>query len=186
MAPRFAILNPSPKRWSDMTAAGDTRKRFCPDCQTHIHAVEQYSDEEIAALRHESPGRLCRYLEIPPLIQPRSRRAIIVGAIFTAVSPLFAQSGRVRIRVMDAARTVVPAAEASLLDPEGQLMATAQSDERGEIVFTGLPIGDSKIKVSSPGFALLMLTVTVRNEAELTLDATLQVGSIEGGITNIR
>ena len=90
MSARFAILNPCAKRWTDLS--GDGRKRFCDECQTHVHALDQYSVREFEELKRNS-GRVC----------------------FTAISPLMAQSGRVRIRVIDLTGAVILSAAASLL-----------------------------------------------------------------------
>jgi hypothetical protein len=180
VASRFAILNPCSKRWSDLS--GDGRERFCPDCQTHIHALEQYSSEEIEALRRESPDRFCGYLGGESLPEPRSRRAVLVGALLTAISPLMAQSGRVRIRVTDPAGDVIPTAKASLLGPDGRPQLTRQADPVGEIVFTNLPIGDSRVVVRCQGFDSLPLTVTVRNGDEVKVEARLALGVMGGPI----
>jgi hypothetical protein len=181
VASRLAILNPCSKRWTDLS--GEGRERFCPDCQTHVHALEQCSSEEIEALRRESPDRLCGYLGGESLPQPRSRRVVLVGALLTAISPLMAQSGRVRIRVTDPAGEVIPGAEAFLLGPDGRPQLTKQADDLGEIVLTDLPIGDSRVNVSCQGFASLPLTVTVRNGDEVKVEARLALGVVGEVVT---
>jgi hypothetical protein len=138
--------------------------------------------EEIDKLRRESPNRLCGYLAGESLPQPRSRRAVLLGALLTAVSPLMAQSGRVRIRVTDLTGTVIPGAEASLLGIDEKLILAGRADKAGEIVLTGLPIGDSRITLTCPGFKNLPLVVTIRNADELNVDAKLEVGPVTMGI----
>lgn len=91
---------------------------------------------------------MCGYLPEESLPQTRSRRAVLMGALLTAISPLMAQSGRVRIRVTDAMGTVVPQAEASLSSSGDEPIFTARADEAGEIVLTGLSMGDARIKVT--------------------------------------
>ena len=179
MSPRFAILNPCQKRWTDLS--GEGRKRFCHECQTDVHALDQYSVEEFAELKHQS-GRVCGFLapESPP--EPRSRRAILIGAFFTAISPLLAQSGRVRIRVTDVTGGVIRRAQIALLGSDDKPLRTEQADEMGEFVWTDLPFGESKISVASTGFATRRLVVTVRNSEEVKVDAQLQVGT-NGGAT---
>jgi len=176
---RFAVLNPCQKRWTDLS--GEGRKRFCDECQTDVHALDQYSIEEFAELKRKS-GRVCGFLacESPP--EPRSRRAILIGAFFTAISPLMAQSGRVRIRVTDATGAAIPGAEASLLGADGEPERTERADEMGEVTWTDLPFGESKISVTSLGFATRRLVVMVRNSDELKVDAQLEVGT-NGGAT---
>jgi len=176
---RFAILNPCQKRWTDLS--GDGRKRFCGECQTDVHALDQYSIEEFAELKRKS-GRVCGFLGGESLPEPRSRRAILIGVFFTAISPLMAQSGRVRIRVTDASGTVIPQAQASLIGGDGKPTLTVSANEVGEIVLTDLPIGESRLRVSRPGFKSLALTLTVQNSDELKVDAKLEVGAVGGAV----
>jgi len=176
VGPRFSITKPCAKRWSDLP--GDEQKRFCPDCQIHVHALEQLSPQQIESLRQESAGHLCGYLVGEPLVQPRSRRAVLVGAILTAISPLMAQSGRVRIRVMDETGALIPNAEVSLLGPDQKPVFTTRANESGEAVLTGLPIGDSRVSVSVRGFMTLVRIVTIQGTEELTVDATLKLGQM--------
>ena len=94
----------------------------------------------------------------------------------TAVSPLIAQSGSVRIRVTGATGTpVIPGAKVSLLGEDGKPLQSIETDEMGETVFTNLPIGDSRFVVSRPAFMNRPLTVTVRNSDEVRADAQLEV-----------
>ena len=182
VAPRFVILNPCPKRWTDLTATNPTaRTRFCPDCQTQIHDLNRYSPQELADLRRASPGRLCGYLarEQSYITPPRSRRAMLLAAFLTAISPLIAQSGKVRIRVMDPSGARIPAAEISLLgdgpDRDGKTLQIVSTDAIGEAVITGLPMGDSSVRMIKPGFRNLMLLITVKNGEEQQIDATMEV-----------
>ncbi len=136
--------------------------------------------EEFAELKRKS-GRVCGFLGGESLPEPRSRRAILIGAFFTAISPLLAQSGRVRIRVIDPAGHAIPRAQVSLLGPEDKPQRTEQADEVGELVWAALPFGESKISVTSPGFATSRLVLIVRNSIELNVDVQLQVGGVGGG-----
>jgi hypothetical protein len=170
---RFTILNPCSKRWSDL--GGDGRKRFCDECKTYVHAVDQYTSQEFDDLRRESLGRVCGFLGRESVPEPRSRRAVLAGALLTAISPLMAQSGRVRIRVTDPAGAVIPGAEVSLLGPDDKPTRTEQSNEEGEVIFTDLSIGDSRLVVKRLGFRDLALTATVRNSEEVRVDAKLEV-----------
>jgi hypothetical protein len=172
VAARFAILNPCTKRWSDL--AGEGRKRFCPDCQTDIHALNQYSAKEIATLKRES-GRLCGYLVGESLPPPRSRRAVLVGALLTVVSPLLAQSGRVRFRVTDQSGALFPDAEISLLNKANEASLTLRSDNTGTAVFTGLPMGVARFTVASPGFLTIPVTVTISSGKEVKVWANIRL-----------
>ena len=100
--------------------------------------------------------------------------------MLTAISPLMAQSGRVRIRVTDMRGEVILGAEASLLGADGKPQRTEVANEAGEIVLTDLPWGDSKVRVSARGFSGRPLTVTVRNGDELKVDTQLEI-TFRGG-----
>ncbi|HXP87568.1 MAG TPA: carboxypeptidase-like regulatory domain-containing protein [Bryobacteraceae bacterium] len=176
MAQQFSILNPCPTRWSDLT--GEGRKRFCPHCQRDIHALDQYSTEEIETLRRESSGRLCGYLAGESLPPARSRRAVLVGALLTAISPLLAQSGRVRFRVSDQTGALVPDAEISLLDKENKVLLTQHADNAGTAVFTGLPMGVARFTVASPGFSTMPVAVTISSGKEVKVWANLMLSVI--------
>lgn len=175
MSPRFAILNPCQKRWTDLN--GEGRKRFCEECQTDVHALDQYSTEEFEELKLKS-GRVCGFLAGESLPEPRSRRTILIGAFLTAISPLMAQSGRVRIRVTDLTGAIIPDAVAALLGEDDKPIRIAHANEAGEIEFTGLPRGDSRFFVQRPGFKNLPLTVTVRNTDEVKVQAQLEVATM--------
>ena len=172
MAPRFAILNPCHKRWSDLR--GEGRKRFCPDCQTDIHALDQYSVKGIETLKRESV-RLCGYLSGESLPPRRSRRAVLVGALLTLASPLLAKSGRVRFRVTDQTGALVQGAEISLLNKEDEASLTLHSDNAGTAVFTDLPMGVARFTVASPGFQTIPVTVTISGGKEVKVWANLSL-----------
>lgn len=176
MSSRFAIVNPCPKRWADLQ--GDGRQRHCDVCRTSVHAVEQYSREEWDQVWRESDGHVCGLLsgESPP--EPRSRRGLLVGALLTAISPLMAQTGRVRIRVIDANGAMVVTAEASLLGSDKKPKRTVRANEVGEIAWTDLPLGNCQFTVMAPGFKARSLPVTLRNGDEVKIEVSLEVGAV--------
>jgi len=100
----------------------------------------------------------------------------LIGAFLTAIYPLMAQSGRVLIRVTDLTGNVIPRAQVALLRPDDKPLRTEQADDMGDIVWTDLPIGESRISVASRGFATRRLVVTVRNSDGMKVDAQLEVG----------
>jgi len=100
--------------------------------------------------------------------------------MLTAISPLMAQSGRVRIRLTDMRGELILGAEASLLGADGKPQRTEVANEAGEIILIDLPWGDSKVTVSARGFSGRPLTVTVRNGDELKVDTQLEVGAVGG------
>jgi hypothetical protein len=106
-----------------------------------------------------------------------------LGALLTIASPLFAQSGRVKIRVMDVTGALIPNAKVSLLgDNDNQTLRTVASDAKGEATLLDLPAGNNKLRVAAPGFQSLLLTVATLGESEVTRDAVLQIGTITMGI----
>jgi hypothetical protein len=148
-----------------------------------MHAIEQYSREEWDQIWCESDGYVCGLLAGESPAQPRSRRAILLGAQLTAISPLMAQTGRVRIRVTDRTGSAITTAEASLLGGDGKPVRTADANDAGEIAFTALPLGDSRFAVIAQGFSMRPVTVTVRNGDELKIEAILDVGTVGGAAT---
>jgi hypothetical protein len=176
MRGHFAILHPCPKKWADLEGQG--RARFCSVCQTHVHAIAGYSANEWNQLWRESNGHVCGLLCGESSSPARSRRAILLGALLTAVSPLWAQIGRVRLRVIDMTGAVVPHANISLLGTNDRPIRTATADERGEVLWTDLSLGDSRFLVEVPGFKLRRLTVTVRDANETQVEAVLEIGTI--------
>src|SRR5438045_127137 len=142
MGRQFVIPAPCKNSWTDLR--GDTRQRYCESCQTHVHAIEQYSAEEWDRIWRESNGHACGYLCEPSAPEARSRREVLVGALITAISPLIAQSGRLRIRVTDASGSVVPGAETSLLESGSKPTRTIRTNSLGEAVWTELAMGENR------------------------------------------
>jgi hypothetical protein len=177
----FTILNPCSKRWADLP--GDGRQRHCDVCQTSVYAMAQYSRDEWDEVWRESGGRVCGFLSEESPLARRSRRAVLAGALLTAISPLMAQSGRVRIRVTDGAGAVVPGAEVSLLGPDNQPTRTEKTNGAGEIVFQDLPVGDARFTIVEQGFQIRRLTVTIRNGDEVKIETTLDVGLVGEFVT---
>jgi hypothetical protein len=86
-----------------------------------------------------------------------------------------AQTGRVRIRVLDPTGAVVITARASLIGADGKAVRTVQVNKVGELVLTDLPSGDSQFLVSAIGFKDRRLTISVRNGDEVKLDTALEL-----------
>jgi hypothetical protein len=156
---------------------GDARRRFCDGCGRYVHAVAAYSDREWAAMLAE--GRVCAYSEGEGAEAPRSRRAVVAGALLTTISPLLAQTGRLRVTVVDVTDAAVGRAEVALVCANGT-ERTAKADEAGVAVFADLPLGDCRIRVASPGFVVWRGKATI-DGAEVRVAAKLQIGKIEMG-----
>jgi hypothetical protein len=103
---------------------------------------------------------------------------VLAGALLTAISPLMAQTGRVRIRVTDATGAVVTTAEAALLGADAKPIRTARANDAGDIAWMDLPLGDCRFAVVAPGFKTRPLLVTLRNSGEVKIEAVLEVGAI--------
>jgi hypothetical protein len=66
------VVRPCDRKWDDLV--GDDRARFCGDCGKNVHNLLGLSEDEVAALRRESPSGFCgTYVETPWL---RSRGAM--------------------------------------------------------------------------------------------------------------
>jgi hypothetical protein len=175
---RFTIATPCPKKWTDLQ--GEGRERYCDVCRKSVRALDQYSQAELDQVWRESDGHVCGLLTEESAPEHRTRRAVMVGALLTAISPLMAQTGRVRIRVTDATGAVVPGAVGSLLGTDDKSKKTA--NEAGEIVFTDLPFGDCRFTVAMPGFKNRSMTTTIRNGDEVKIEAVLEIGSMGGAV----
>ena len=56
------VAKPCPANWDAMN--GDASKRFCGQCQHHVHNISEMTTEEAAALLENRTGRLCiRYVK---------------------------------------------------------------------------------------------------------------------------
>jgi hypothetical protein len=109
------------------------------------------------------------------------RLAIFIGLLVTSLAPLWAQTGRLHIRVTDPTGAVVPTASASLLDANDRPVRVLPANDAGAIVWTDLPLGDSHFWVSAPGFNLFLLDVTIRSGVDENIGAALKVGCLEYG-----
>lgn len=176
MNSKFAIIGSCQKRWTDLS--GDGPKRFCDTCQTHVHAIEQYSPEEWDKIWRESSGHVCGYIAAETPVEHRSRRAVLVGALLTAVSPLFAQTGRIRIRVLDSTDTPIKGARVSIVGAGGEPIQTASTGGDGFASLADLPIGDCRIRVECSGFATWQKTIVVLNRDEVRVGAVLAIASL--------
>ena len=108
-----------------------------------------------------------------------NRRGVGAAALLIATPGLWAQTSTVRLRVTDPLGTVVPSASASLLDANGRPVNTLTANDAGEIIWTGLPLGDSHFRVSASGFSLFLVNVTIPSADEQKIEAALKLGCME-------
>lgn len=172
---RFRVGTPCSKTWDEL--AGEGRERYCSDCQKSVHLFEDYSSEELERLWKESGGKLCGRICAESEPEPRSRRAVLAGALLTAISPLMAQDGRVTFHVTDLTKTEVPHAEIKRLDKDGKAHPTLFTDEVGTAKWTDLPLGNTRFQISAPGFASKTITLSV-GKKEAVAQVQLEVGSL--------
>lgn len=126
-------------------------------------------------LWRESQGTVCGYLQEESPAEPHSRRTILLGGLLSAVSPLFAQTGSVRIRVTDERGSVIANAQVHILNHVDESKWT---NDEGETVWTNLPIGNNQFSISSLGFKSKPVTVLIKSDSELKIETKLEIGSI--------
>lgn len=176
---RFKVGTQCSKTWDELT--GDGRQRHCSDCQKSVHSFNDYSPEELDRLWNESGGQLCGALRREAEPQDRSRRAVLAGALLTAISPLIAQTGQVSFKVTDPGGTVIPNTSVKLLDGNAQVKQTSVTDQYGVVNFSGLPIGNTRFHFEVPGFAPKSITVTAGIQP-LSMTVTLEFPRIDIGV----
>ncbi len=182
MNPQFTILNPCPKRWSDLVPDPSTaRKRFCDNCQRDIHDHAQYSPQEWAQLWRESGRNVCGLLYPDPIPEPPlSRRLMLMGALLSFVSPLFGQSGSVKIHTEDGTKAPIRGARIELLDRDGKPIREQKTDENGDATFGDLSLGIQKSRVSSQGFVTAESSVIIDGGGPVSMRVALVVGTVGG------
>ena len=162
----ISIPEPCSRSWAAME--GDERRRFCGACGKFVYAAEACPEAEL--------GGRCVYLGGETRAGVASRRVLMAGALLTAISPLLAQNGRVRVIVIDSAGAGVGAAEVAAGPWHGK------ADKNGVATVTGLPVGRHTVTVFSPGFKRWSGSLNVTNGGEQRLEARLEVGSVGGGL----
>jgi hypothetical protein len=175
MGGNFAILNPCPKKWTDL--AGDGRVRYCETCKTPVYSIADYSPDEWNRLWHASNGMICAILQTTQ-VTPLTRRGMLVGALLTAVAPLLAANGRARFRVVDIAGDVLPKATISLVDKERRTIRSMETDNSGEAVWADLPLGNSRFLVEVDGLQSKTLTILIKKATEMKIEVGLNVPPI--------
>ncbi|MCU1265586.1 MAG: hypothetical protein JWM21_1904 [Acidobacteria bacterium] len=114
----------------------------------------------IAAQKHKADKDSCK--DIPAA---RIETKVIAG-----------QEGIVKGVVMDPVGAVVPGAKLTLINELTETKLTAEANDKGEFIFSGVGKGKYSLEVESPGFKRLRLTELLHGESEeLLLTATLHV-----------
>lgn len=170
----FRIVNPCTRRWQDLP--GDDRRRFCAECGLTVHAIESYSPDEQRALM-AAGERVCASLHAP---KP-SRRVLFLASMATAVRPLWAATGSLRVVVRDATGAPIVGAGVQVFE-KTRLVAKAVTDQQGAASVDRLPLSiDLEICSDAMGFATLRTPVRL-TVAVTSVGQTLAVGSVGGGV----
>src|SRR5260370_16590229 len=111
--------------------------------------------------------------------------ALFVGLALTFGSTLRAQSTAILKGTVDApAGAVVPKAKVTVRNEGTGVQTETQTDDAGEYLFAGLPVGSYRVETSAPGFQ-----TTIVNGLQLNVSATvienvkLEVGATTQEIT---
>jgi trimeric autotransporter adhesin len=117
----------------------------------------------------------------------RFRAALIIGALLAVVSSgtAFGQGfqGGVRGSIKDSGG-VIPGVEVTLTNERTNIARSTVTNERGEYVFTNVDPGSYAIKATLTGYKTIdRREIPVGTQQFLTLDLTLEVGTIEESIT---
>ncbi len=99
-----------------------------------------------------------------------------MSALFSSTRPRrHAAAGRVKFRVIDLSEDPVAKASIAVLNGEDKPVQSVETDQSGEAVVTGLPLGDSRFAVTSPGFESRELTLTFHNGKEVKVEVHLRI-----------
>lgn len=177
--PRFTILNPCPKQWDELDAAGaDARERHCTTCDTPIYDYAEYSKQEWAAIWNARDGHVCGKLPAT-----HSRRIVLALGAASLATCLAGETGTVKLVVLDSAGAVVPSPHADLFGKPGKPPRTQVGNAQGEIIWTELPPGKHTVQIRVDGFKLAKVTVEVADRRETAVEVRLALqGSTMMGI----
>jgi hypothetical protein len=108
----------------------------------------------------------------------RTAALVALGSALAVAHPLAAEAQTVLVRLLDDASTPVFGALTYLVDPSGETVRNALSDERGRVLFVGVPLGTYRVRAEMIGMAtaeteLFDLTegVTVSQDLRLSSSA---------------
>ena len=114
----------------------------------------------------------------------RAGKAICVIASLSAILVWASVGGSVSGTVKDPSDSVIPAANVALREVNTGLAYHARTDSRGVYTFPVLPVGHYVLDVQASGFrGYERQGITVDTNAALTLNASLEVGSVAQNVT---
>jgi hypothetical protein len=94
-------------------------------------------------------------------MSPVNRRVAIPGTLLMSIAPLWAQVGTVRVRVTSPDGSSIPKATVSLRDAGGRTLATVETNDAGEAVWTRLALGNWYFLAEIPGFSLAVAGIAI-------------------------
>jgi hypothetical protein len=97
-----------------------------------------------------------------------------VGTLLSAISPIVAQAGRVKIIVLDSAKATISKVEVALIGADDKPVRKQITDEHGVSRWADLPMGDTKFRLSFLGFTAKTMTVVIKGSDELSLEIVLE------------
>ena len=96
----------------------------------------------------------------------------------THAATLIPGNGKLSGNVTDPSGAIVPNATVRVYDASNNLVASAVTDDSGDYQVTGLPEGNYRVEIASPGFRTYSVSnVELTGGEDTSQDATLQVGS---------
>src|SRR5271166_470173 len=99
-------------------------------------------------------------------LSPQTHAATLVGG-----------NGRLFGQVTDASGAVIAGSTVRLLDENGNIIATTNSDSSGQYSFSGIPVGQYRLETEQRGFKKSVISQLNVGTGENQLNSQLQVGS---------
>ena len=114
----------------------------------------------------------------------RIARVLCAVAVLCAASAWASVGGSIAGTVKDPSGRVVPGADVTIRESSTGLAYRAHTDSRGHYNFPVLPVGHYELRVQASGFTGYQRTdVVLDTNAALTLDASLEVGSVAQSVS---
>jgi len=120
--------------------------------------------------------------------QPNPGRASFANAVVAAsvVNKQFLTdgTGKLRGRVLDPAGAVIPNANVVLTNSETHESHYSSTNDEGEYLFEGLPVGTYTLKIDTPGFAIQEVTdIAIKGDDDNRSDQTLTIAPLTEEVT---
>lgn len=113
------------------------------------------------------------------------RGVILVGTLFLSLSMGWAQTGAVRIHVMDGNGSPIRGATVMLFDPWNRTVGNSPTNKAGDVLWRHLSFGEWRFLVIARGFAADVFAVNVCESPEQTIRTKLPMAPPEKNINLI-